>query len=260
MDYIIKIRHFIVNTSSFTYVDKLYDKCLHPEKYITIEGYNENLEQYEKAIVKIRVNALEIFSKNNLESYALPAAECVNKKHTSLEKEQICEKLRPLFSFYPMSLDVVEKIAETMPESSYISFIQCYRAVQKKDWERIFTLLPTVPFSWRKDLIPEILKAGSLDESLEQWWNDLKLEDFQEVEKTIESNLPKGHPDKAAFLDQVREELDKRMPVYAPIIDLPQEKPDGGSCKIFFTAACICMIALGLFLQRSYDGKPFFSQ
>ena len=318
------------------YIDQLLYRCLDPQNYLIPEEYSPGRK------VRLRANACEVFSKNNCWPYALCAAECVAQEHDVSEKEQICEKLRPLFLKHSLSLEVAEEIANTMPDSAYYSLVRCYREIENGNWEAVSILLSKLSPAWKQDLVPAILKAKAFDvlveigkdfsdlekqkvckelisinslESLHaaeqitdysygyfvQCWIALKEGRFDFVEKELvyfpdgdeKKNLQKALLEgrktlkeamdtcwealKYARFDQVERKMkdfpegiektrlqealsrakakDEKCIHYAGIAnydeeDVSAQKSNRGPSKIFFLAACVCVIALGIFLQR----------
>lgn len=268
-----------------TYVDQLLEKCKYPERYLSPEEC-----QNSHKIVSLRANACELFAKNNLEAYALEAANCVIEKHSLLDKEQICDKLRPLFFKNPISLEMAQLMTDGMSESTYFSFVQCCVAIRDENWKAVFEALPDIRDLWKKDMIPELLKAEqfALVEEIAKDFTDSEkqelcdklitintLEALQSAEKIADYSylplvqcwialkderldfvkhemtfLPQG-PQKSS-LERVLAQAEERLkPQIAEHLSVSKSK----CSHVFFLGAFLCVFAcIGAYVQRMY--KP----
>lgn len=270
------------------YIDQLLDKCLHPKKYL----YPEECQDRDR-MVRLRANGCDFFAKNNLSDHAFLVADCVIQNHTQLEKEQICEKLRPrLLNRETLFLEVARKIASTMPDSPYCLLTQCCTDIQEQNWDAVSKTFPSLTDSWKKDFVPDLMKAEVFDLVVEiaQGFSDLdkqRLCDQLITINTLESlfaakkiadysyqGLVQCWIDlKENRLDQVKEELTYLPPLSKqketlaaalsvaedvvrsqnPVAELSGSKAK--SHKVFLVAACLCVFAcIGALFQKIY--KP----
>jgi hypothetical protein len=268
-----------------TYIEQLLEKCKYPERYLSPEEC-----QNSRKIVSLRANACELFAKNNLDAYALEAANCVIEKHSSSEKEQICDKLRPLFFKNPISLEIAQLMTDGMSESSYFSLVQCCVAIRDENWKSVSEVLPDIRASWKKGMISELLKAEQyalveeiakdfIDSEKQELCDKLitinTLEALQSAKKIADYSylplvqcwidlknerldfvknemafLPSG-PQKSSLERGLAQAEELLTPQMATDLSVP--KPTKSSSHIFFVAVFLCVFAcIAPYVQRMY--------